>query len=45
MAAVVQEKKAYDTGVKVVTISAGDGKTYPKNGDNVCKKYSLLQTN
>mmetsp|Transcript_19519 Transcript_19519/g.17293 ORF Transcript_19519/g.17293 Transcript_19519/m.17293 type:complete len:124 (-) Transcript_19519:338-709(-) len=38
MAAVAQ-KEAYGEGVKVVTISAGDGKTYPKNGDNLTMHY------
>ena len=42
MAAPKQDKgiQAYATGVNVVTISAGDGKSYPKKGDNLVMHYT-----
>ena len=33
-------KKSYDQGVVKKTISFGDGKTYPKAGDNLTMHYT-----
>ena len=39
MAAPAQQIQPYDQGVKVVTTEAGDGKTYPKAGNNLTMHY------